>query len=220
MAVITYYFVLSITILLFYKRIIKFIPNKIIFLIISFGLLYVPYYIIFHHGIRDVELYESVGYLSRHRVDIYYQDADHRLWPYFPFINFSLGILYEVSRHIQVHFINLWRLITLSSLLVCAFFVEKILRENKFKNSYKKTALFIFSPLSVWPVVYHAHPDVFVSTFYIIAIYLIYYRKNKWLLGYVSLGFSILAKTWSLVFVPLFLILTQDYSKTLLRHIK
>lgn len=168
-------------------------------------LIFFPYFFI-NTGIRDIELYESVGYFARNRIDIYYIDADHRLWPYLPFLNPVLGILFEISQQTRLHFLNLWRLTTLITLLLTAEVMRRILVKCKGKDIFKKLSLFIFSPISLFPVVFHAHHDVILLFFYLLSILLLMYTKNGTVPGAISLGVSILAKNWSIVFLPLLLL--------------
>ena len=198
-----YYVGLSVTALLFSKSLARLLSkSRTIFFLASSLLLYLPYFFI-TKGIRDIELLESVGYFARNRIDVYYIDADHRLWPYLPLTSLLTGFLFAISKFLHFPFLNLWRLTTLAFLILTAHVIGKMLQNPKNKDGYLRAVLFLFSPIAIWPVVFHAHLDVNLLFFYLLAIFLIVKKKKTFLSG-VSLGFSILAKTWSVIFLPIF----------------
>ena len=185
-----------------------FLPKKqtlnFITLVLFSILIFLPYFFI-SGGVRDIELFESVGFLSSRRADIYYIDSNHGLYPYFPFLSLVLGPVYLLSQAWSLPFLNLWRVITLTSLLVSAFLIYKILTLGKSKERFNKVLVYIFSPITLFPVVFHAHFDIILVLFLLFAIYFSFFRNKKIFYSAVFLALSILAKTWSIMFLPLFI---------------
>lgn len=157
-------------------------------------------YLFKHSGIRDIELLESVGNYSLLRLDVYYFDANHQLYPYFPFLSPILGITLFVSIVIHMQFLTLWRVLMILTLFALAHLIRKILTIQNKKNVDEKIILFLFSPLSLFAVAYHAHPDVLLIFFYLASIYLVLLKKERQILGAFFFGLSILTKTWSIFF--------------------
>lgn len=184
-----------------------------LFQFIFFGLLIFIPYIFTSRGIRDVELFESVGYYSFNRIDIYYIDSNHGTYPYFPFISIIFGFIYAVSQLLGIHFLNIWRFLACSLLVLTAYLIYQILKKKTDSQAFEKTKIFILSPISLFPVVLHTHFDIWLIFFYVFFLYLLLLKKRGILAG-ISLGFSILAKTWSIVFLPL-LIFTKPLKEQL-----
>lgn len=195
-----YYSALSVVSLVFNKNLALLLKKRLGVIFLSF-LLFVPFLFI-ESGIRDIELFESVGYHAANKLDIYYYDSDHQLYPYFPLTALVLGTVKIIADFIRVEFLPLWRLVTLVSLLALTLLIKNILVLNKKRGESEKQLLFIFSPIAIFPVLFHAHHDVILLLFYFVAAWLLIFKPRPFL-GGLSFGISILAKTWSVIFLPL-----------------
>ena len=206
-----YYIVISLLPFVFIKFITKILNNNLGFLAI-FILFYFPF-IFVTSGLNDIKLFESVGYFGWKRLDIYYYDADHRLYPYFPLTSLVTAVFYGISQISQIPFLTLWRIATTTSLVVIAILIKNVFTSRK-TNSNSKVILFLFSPISLWPVLVHAHHDVILLLFYLLSLWLILNKKEV-LWSSFSFGLSVLFKTWSLIFLPLILFTNMNFKRML-----
>lgn len=206
-----FYIVISLLPFVLLKFITKILNNNLGFLAI-FILLYFPF-IFVTSGLNDIKLFESVGYFGWERLDIYYYDADHRLYPYFPLTSLVTAVFYGVSQISGIPFLTLWRIATTSSLIVIAILIKNVFTPRR-TDSNSKVILFLFSPISLWPVLVHAHHDVVLLLFYLLSLWLIFNKKEV-LWGSFSFGLSVLFKTWSLIFLPLILLQNGNLKRIL-----
>lgn len=158
-------------------------------------------YLFINRGVRDVELLAAVGHYALNRTDIYYIDSNHQLYPYLPLLSPILGIILFISRITSVSFLTIWRFFIISTLFASAYLIKLLLEKSNDKKIGQKIALFIFSPLSLFPVAFHGHPDVLVSFFYLASLYLFFAKKEKQVFASILFGLSVLAKTWSVFFI-------------------
>lgn len=206
-----FYIVISLLPFVLLKFITKVLNNNLGFLAI-FILLYFPF-IFVTSGLNDIKLFQSVGYFGWERLDIYYYDADHRLYPYFPLTSLVTAVFYGVSQISGIPFLTLWRIATTSSLIVIAILIKNVFTPRR-TDSNSKVILFLFSPISLWPVLVHAHHDVVLLLFYLLSLWLIFNKKEV-LWGSFSFGLSVLFKTWSLIFLPLILLQNVNLKRIL-----
>lgn len=214
MALLFIYYTLLSALGIYWQWTFRLFKNRL-YLLLLFLFVWAPF-LFLQKGIMDIELFESVGYFSANRLDIYYTDADHMLYPYFPLLSLILGAIYKASQILPLGFLTLWRVVTVIALIGTSYMAKSILVKRGDKQAAGKILIFVLSPLALFPVAFHAHPDVILILFYLLGIYLITYGGKYLTLGFLSLGLSVLTKTWSFVFLPLLLLQNFRFSKKIL----
>lgn len=180
------------------------ITNKLFF----YGLLLYVIPAIYLPTITDVGLFETVGIKTLERVDFYWFDGtNHGTYPFLPFMLWFYAFAHKISSLTSLNFIFLVRLLVIGAVVLNVFIIRKILGSNS--KSKRVQAIFLFSPISFFVASFHAQVDYVLASLVLLSVWLLIKKQQSIILSGVSFGLSILTKTWSIIFFPLFLINIQ-----------
>ena len=200
---------------------IKFFFNRYL-LWIGF-LFYLLFAFFIKNPLQDVHLFESAGFYLTQKIDIYFIDQTHGTYPFFPFLIFPYALAHLVVLRFPIlAFSFLIKLIFIPTIFALGILIEKIslLQGITKKTALKRKILFCLNPVVFFTVVYHGQADVLLLFFYFLSFYLLLNDKGylKIVSSGISFGLSVLTKTWSIVFFPLFLLKIRSL-KLLLLHL-
>ena len=135
----------------------------------------------------DLESYQLVGNLTKNFINIYPSPANIR-YPYLPFYLY----LEAIFPPIYLKFINI--IFDLAILYLVYL---------KSKRSFRTALLYAANPVTILISTLHGQFDVIPLFFLILSLNLL--AKNKEVFAILAFSFSILIKTWPLIFVFIFL---------------
>jgi hypothetical protein len=183
------------------KIITNFISKRFNFAIIGIIFLYFLSSILYEQQAFDVFLFSTVGEVFRNRVDVYWYDSDHNMYPFFPFLLILFAGLDWVGD--IVWFVNFMFLVKLV-LLIPLFYISNWI---KIKTGNKLLVLeFLTSPITYGVIFYHGQIDIVLMSFFILSMTQLSNKEitTKTILS-VSFSYfaSIASKTWSILFAPI-----------------
>src|SRR4030042_5550649 len=154
--------------------------------------------------IQDVGLFESVGIKFLERVDIYAFDGpNHGTYPFLPLMNWFYAISHILSKTINLPFIFFVRLLMIAAVFGTTILIGKLNRTREVK---KDQLFFLFCPINLLVFSLHGQADILLIFFLLLSVYFLTIRQKSIIKSAITLGFSILVKSWSIIFIPLFLI--------------
>lgn len=154
-------------------------------------------------AIPDVALWETVGVKSLEGIDFYSFDRPtHGTFPFFPLMIWPHTLFHLISRTTNIPFVLFVRLLVTIFIIGIVFLIGKII--NNQLMAKKMQALFLFNPVILLVTALHGQVDMIVAFFVLLTIYLLIIKKGSLLSSAICYGVSILVKTWSVIFLPLF----------------
>ncbi len=209
----------------FFKKILKKHFGKIKLFLFVFYLL-VAFFL--KGEVNDVALFSSVGYCLWHKIDIYWLDATHGTYPFLPFTIYPYALFWFVSDKLPfLTFSFLVKTVLIPIFFLTASLIGKFLKKQGVEKNKIKLAklLFLTNPVLFWAVVFHGQADIALIYFFILSIYHLKNglrkqpaRDHPWSKGIAGLlmAFSIMTKSWSIMFLPLVLLKIKSLKKKLI----
>lgn len=174
------------------------------FLIYIIPALYLP-------TISDVGLFETVGIKLLERVDFYVFDGEnHGTFPFLPFMNWFYALAHVLGKVTTLSFIFFVRLLMITAVFTTTIMIGKL---NKSQDSKKDQLFFLFNPVNLLVVSFHGQADILLIFFVLASIFFLKQKHKSIVKSAVLMGLSILTKTWSVIFIPLFFIKIKEFSK-------
>jgi len=172
--------------------------NKVVLFII-FLLIFSAY--LYKQQAIDVFLFSTVGELLRNKIDVYWYDSDHNMYPFFPFLLILFAGLDWIADVVSI--VNFMFLVKLTLLLPLFFLASWI--KTKSKNKLLMLE-FLTSPITYGVIFYHGQIDIFLMAFFVLSMNQLLENKltPKSILS-ISLNYfaSVASKTWSILFAPI-----------------
>ncbi len=168
--------------------------------------------------LQDVHLFESAGFFLTKKIDIYFIDQTHGTYPFFPFLIFPYALAHLITnKWPTLPFSFLIKLILIPTIYALGGLIESVSQRQGVskKEAQKRKILFILNPVVFFTVVFHGQADILLVFFFLLSLHLL--QNIKKLASTISsgafYGLSILTKTWSIIFWPLFIIKFKNLKK-------
>ena len=180
------------------------------------------FYLLFAFFIKnpmpDVHLFESAGFYLTQKNSIYFIDQTHGTYPFFPFLIFPYALFHlVVKRYPILPFSFLVKLILIPTIFALGILIEKlsILQGLKKNSAFQRKILFCLNPVVFFSIVYHGQADILLLFFFLLSFYFF----EKTLLSGIFYGLSILTKTWSVIFWPLFFLKIKTFNSKIIHFL-
>jgi len=157
--------------------------------------------------VGDVMLFSDAGYYFRNGVDYYWIDSDHTQYPFFPFLIFFHAVANKLTYIFPaVNFVQVLKIGLLIPLYLIARFIYK---NSKLELIEKRRRVysFLLNPVTYSVVLFHGQIDVILIAFLIYAVQAMVTAKSylKVIVSGLLFAASVATKTWSVIFLPLYL---------------
>jgi len=168
--------------------------------------------------VGDVFLFSKAGHYLGEKLDFYEFDSAHSQYPFFPFLMYFYSIFHLLAG--SFNFFTFSFFLKLFLLLPCLWglsFLVKSAGNNEIEKRLSQIQ-FLTSPIVYFVILFHGQTDVvLLFLFFASAIVSLPVLKTKnTLIGAIFFGLSILAKTWSVIFIPMYLLFQKNLKKSLL----
>jgi len=153
--------------------------------------------------VGDVMLFSGAGWHLRHKIDYYFIDSDHSMYPFFPFLIFlyaPINLLTEIVPFLTFSFYL--KLVLLAALYWLAPTVT---------NNHRQQLLFLTSPITYCIVLFHGQTDILLLSFLILSLQLL--NKKHLFVSALSFAASVAVKTWSALLLPVVLLSLKSAKK-------
>lgn len=152
--------------------------------------------------IGDVMLFSGAGWHLRHRLDFYFIDQGHSQYPFFPLLIFPYALFNLLTETFSFFTFSFY--LKLFLLLPSLYLISKLIlqRQKKHSNPWRQLQQmqFLSHPLVYAIVVFHGQTDVVLLSLF---LFFIFYQQKKKITAAFFYSLSVLAKTWSILFLPL-----------------
>ncbi|MCB9813592.1 MAG: hypothetical protein H6772_04260 [Pseudomonadales bacterium] len=188
------------------------------FKLLILGILILQLFAIFliKYNVVDVFINSDAGKNLLEKVDIYWIDADHGKYPFFPFLIFLHAALVSIWQKFGYLSYNFYfKLVSLSFFYFFALQLYKSWKKENLKTVKLNLLAFLLSPITYAILLYHGQFDIILITFLYLAIKA--FQKNsfisKMIISAPLFAISIATKTWSIIMLPIFAIpLIKNFS--------
>jgi hypothetical protein len=149
----------------------------------------------------DVRLFSGAGYYLRHGVDFYWIDSGHTQYPFFPFLIYYHAFANYLSERLSLFTFSFYLKLLLLS---CLFYLSYLIRRSRDRLAQIQ---FLTSPITFSVILIHGQVDIVLLAYYFTALVLLQTKPHlfRYLLAISAYTFSVAAKTWSIIFLPLIL---------------
>src|SRR3989344_1228744 len=175
--------------------------------ILAFAIYFIPAFYL--PVIQDVGLFETVGIKLLERVDFYAFDGpNHGTFPFLPFMNWFYAISHVLSKETDLPFIFFVRLLMIAAVFGTTILIGKL---NRVKGVKKDQLFFLFNPVNLLVFSLHGQADILLIFFTLFSVFFFTSKKKSAFKSAVLMAISVLIKTWSIIFIPLFLIKLKNF---------
>ena len=175
--------------------------------ILAFAIYFIPAFYL--PVIQDVGLFETVGIKLLERVDFYAFDGpNHGTFPFLPFMNWFYAISHVLSKETDLPFIFFVRLLMIAAVFGTTILIGKL---NRVKGVKKDQLFFLFNPVNLLVFSLHGQADILLIFFTLFSVFFLTSKKKSAFKSAVLMAISVLIKTWSIIFIPLFLIKLKNF---------
>lgn len=157
--------------------------------------------------VGDVMLFSDAGYYFRNGVDYYWIDSDHAQYPFFPFLIFFHAAANKLTYIFPaVNFVQVLKIGLLIPLYLIARFIYRNTRVELIEKR-RRVYSFLLNPVTYSVILFHGQIDVILIAFLIYAVHSTMTAKSyaKVVVSGLLFAASVAAKTWSVIFLPLYL---------------
>ena len=165
--------------------------------------------------INDVRLFASAGYALIHKIDIYWVDQTHGTYPFLPFTIYPYALFWYLTTKLPfLTFSFFVKLLLIPIIFFTSCLIAKILRQKglaKYKSQMIQLG-FLANPIVFLTITFHGQADILLIFFFIWSLYL---SKKCFLSGFL-MAFSVLTKTWSVIFLPLVILRIKSFRKIII----
>ncbi|GEM_PF-6398105 len=184
--------------------------------------------------VKDVALFASTGYMLAHKLDIYLLDASHGTYPFWPFTIYPYALFWWLTTKIPFLTFSFW---VKCLLIPIMFLTGKLIA--KINQQPQSQLLLVTNPLLFLTITFHGQADILLIYFFLLNVWFLVQptggrRRGTPMAGVPAVGghgakapdrtrrlplsgllmaFSVMTKTWSVMFLPLILLYLKSLKK-------